>query len=221
MKKRLAVLFGLVLILAGFAATSIYMASEDAAFEPVDLTMTFAMPDGSTRSLDEIIALTAERFPTETVTPADPTAETTTDAAQPQNADDFVLDESLPLGYVHIAPDLPSKRIIRTENGWRFESNPDDVYGLASIKMDEMRAGTATTEEVLTLLRSVPESHPMFGHAQRHIGWSILTKQQKEPGKAVPFVTRALAADPLDNNAWEDAARVYASTLGFNLDFEF
>ena len=47
---------------------------------------------------------------------------------------------------------------------------------------------------------------------------SILTYERNQPEAAVPHAHRALLADPLDGNSWQDLVVIYGRTLGVSFD---
>jgi len=73
-------------------------------------------------------------------------------------------------------------------------------------------------DEALALYQSIPEDDPDWASAQRQIGWHILARGRDDPRRAVPYVQAAVRREPLDANSWHDLARVYAGTLGFDVD---
>lgn len=83
------------------------------------------------------------------------------------------------------------------------------AVGLA---MGRLRAGAR--EEAAALLEQVSPESPLYGRAQRLLGYEVYARGMKEPRRAVRYVNASLAADPWDGNAWQDAARVYGSVLG-------
>jgi hypothetical protein len=87
------------------------------------------------------------------------------------------------------------------------------VFRLAEVALDEGRL-----DEAMALYASLPEDDPYWPRAQRRIAWDILTQQRGQPQQAVRYAQAALAAEPLEGNSWQDLARVYAGTLGFEVD---
>jgi hypothetical protein len=73
-------------------------------------------------------------------------------------------------------------------------------------------------DQALALYQSIGPDEPDYGIAQRRIAWDILTLDRGDPAAAVPYVHRALAAEPTGGNSWQDCARVYGRTLGLPLD---
>lgn len=94
-----------------------------------------------------------------------------------------------------------------------WEDNRPPLYRLGETALDEGRL-----DEALALFASIPEEDPYWADAQRCIGWDILAKRKGQPRRAVSYVQAAAMADPLEGNAWQDLARVYAGTLGFEID---
>jgi hypothetical protein len=82
------------------------------------------------------------------------------------------------------------------------------------VDLAERRLRAGDVEQALALYQSVTEDHPRFAFCQRRIGWDILTRGRDEPSRGVAFVNASIAAAPFEGNAWQDAVRVYLSTLG-------
>ena len=88
-----------------------------------------------------------------------------------------------------------------------------DIFGLA-----EYSLLNGDHEQALALFRSLPKEHPRYGRAQRRIGWDIYTRAMNEPNLGLAFVNRSVLESPGEGNAWQDAYRVYAATLGFSVN---
>jgi hypothetical protein len=72
-------------------------------------------------------------------------------------------------------------------------------------------------EQAQALFQSLPEDHPSYAAAQRAIAWDIMTRERGQPSRGIAYVQKALRAEPLQGNSWQDAARVYGSVLGFTM----
>jgi hypothetical protein len=95
--------------------------------------------------------------------------------------------------------------------GWEMHPPADgDIYGLAEYALRQ-----GDFDQALALFRSLPKEHPRYGRAQRRIGWDVYTKGMDDPDRGVAFVNRSVRDNPTEGNAWQDAFRVYAATLGF------
>ena len=64
-------------------------------------------------------------------------------------------------------------------------------------------------------LSRIPRSDPRWADAQRFLGLRVYARSG-DPRRGVAHVNAALAADPLEGNAWQDAARVYLRTFGID-----
>ncbi len=85
------------------------------------------------------------------------------------------------------------------------------LFELADLAVDEGRL-----DEAAALYLSIPEGDPLYPHAQRRVGWNVLSVGKRQPRRAVSYVHASLAASPFDNDVWEDVARVYVATLGID-----
>ena len=85
-------------------------------------------------------------------------------------------------------------------------------------RLAEQALGEGRVDEAMALYASLPEEDPCWPRAQRRIAWDILTEQRGQPQQAVRYVQSALMAEPLEGNSWQDLARVYAGTLGLQID---
>lgn len=69
-------------------------------------------------------------------------------------------------------------------------------------------------DEAAALYLSIPEADPLYAHARRRLAWEVLCKGRRTPRRAVDLVHASLAAEPFDNDVWEDVVRVYLGALG-------
>lgn len=72
--------------------------------------------------------------------------------------------------------------------------------------------------EATALLHSVPEGHDEYSRAQRFLGWEVLAKRGDRPRAGLSHLHRAIHADPLDGENWQDAARVFLRSVGVPYD---
>jgi len=96
---------------------------------------------------------------------------------------------------------------------WPPPLDPNDPMSMARWAYDNGRY-----DEALALFSAVPEDHEQYGRAQRYLGWELLTKTHDRPRAGLAHIHRALAADPLDGNHWQDAARIYLRAVGVRFD---
>jgi hypothetical protein len=159
---------------------------------PPDPHLTIQLQDGSTLPLAELLARLKDtvRAPVEPLLAAD--------AAGDVNRAPRDARAGMTAGLV--APPYPGM-------SW------GPVFRLA----EHHRQG-ARLDQALALYLSIPEGDPDYGHAQRRIAWDILTLGHDDPAAGVAYTHRALAAEPLDGNSWQDLVRVYGRTLGLPLD---
>lgn len=83
-------------------------------------------------------------------------------------------------------------------------------------ELADLAVGEGRLDEAAALYLSIPESDPLHAHAQRRVAWNVLSLGKRQPRRAVAYAHAALAASPLDNDVWEDVARVYVATLGLD-----
>jgi len=188
-------------ILIGLAAVPVLLVAiaNGIAVSPDDLpppnpSMLITMPDGRLEPLFEVLA---HSDLVEEVTGLDrngePVEQVAASTEEPlQELPPTALDELL-------------------SSGWKTELPADgDIYGLAEFALRQ-----GDHEQALALYRSLPKEHPRYGRAQRRIGWDVYTKGLDDPDRGLAFVNRSVREDPTEGNAWQDAFRVYAATLGF------
>jgi hypothetical protein len=82
------------------------------------------------------------------------------------------------------------------------------------VDLAESRLQAGDVGQALALYQSVGADDPRWAFCQRRIGWDILACQRDDPSRGVAFVNASLIATPFEGNVWQDAARVYLSTLG-------
>jgi len=202
--KRALILVSLTLLALCAAVACLDVFSTPAELPPPDPTLAITLEDGSQVPLAELL----ERTRTATI----PAQETPAPTPAPQVGDDH--DGAWQkLAAARAAP--PDPRVLQA-NRERVQAQLDQRHPLHLLAMQREREGDL--DQALALLQSIPEDHPDWAWAQRHIGWRILAQGKGDPAGGLPYVQRALRADPLDGNAWQDAARVHAATLGFDLD---
>lgn len=191
MKKVLKlVVLPAVLIVAALVVTANLLAEPLGTLPAPDLSRPITLPDGRTEPLGELLArLASERAAPEDAGQEDADASDEGTAARVEGED-------------------------VAEGTFRFPVlDEDDVFSLG---MHAMREGR--DEEALALLLSVPPDHEEYSRAQRFVGWELLARRREQPRLAVAYVNRSLRADPFSGNGWQDASRVYLSTLGLDAD---
>ncbi|MHC5211199.1 MAG: tetratricopeptide repeat protein [Planctomycetota bacterium] len=159
------------------------------ALPPPDGRLPIRLPDGETLPLSELVA----KLGRETRAPVERLRVT----GPPSTAD--VGDQSAALDRL--------TETLYPGIGW------GPVFKLA-----EHHRQAGRSDQALALFQSVPEGDPDYGRAQRRIAWSILTYERNQPEAAVPHAHRALLADPLDGNSWQDLVVIYGRTLGVSFD---
>jgi hypothetical protein len=81
------------------------------------------------------------------------------------------------------------------------------IPGAFEAGMLEFQAGNF--DDAAALFERVPQDHPQYAMAMRFLGWEIFTKVRGESKRGVAYVNRAIWAEPLSGNAWQDLARTY------------
>jgi len=189
--RRTLLLAALTLLLLVLGTTLIVQVrSVDEPLPAPDVAMPIHLEDGTVLPLAEVLA----RAQVEAVAPPAPPPELPAAQAPPAQA---------------LRPDeLAVAERVRAE-----------IAAQSSVFHMAQRALLAgRNDEALALYQSIPEDDPDWASAQRQIGWHILTKGRGDPRRAVPYVQAALRREPLEGNSWQDLARVYAGTLGFDVD---
>ena len=74
-------------------------------------------------------------------------------------------------------------------------------------------AWQGNTQLAIECLTRIPRSDPSWSRAQRFLGFRVYARNG-DAATGVAYVHAALAADPLEGNAWQDADRVYLQRLG-------
>lgn len=190
-------LVSLVLILvavANFLADSEPLRPEDFAAQPITL------PSGETLAF----ATYVERLERGDFEPVAATNERLKDAAEALDDEDpaaAILDDDGELAMDQV--------LFR----WPPEPDPSDPFSMGRWAYHEGRF-----DEALALLVAVEPDHPSYDRAQRYVGWELLTKTQDRPRAGLAYMNRALNADPLGGENWQDAARVYLRAVGVRFD---
>ena len=188
-----------LLVVVLVAAVNILAAGADGIPAP-DLARPIALPDGSERSLGAILE-----------------AWQATSPAAPE-----LLSGSESGPFVELQPSRDSSGVSDgeivelAELALRRVSVPPD--GRDPFDLAEWHRHSGHPGQAQALYLAIPENHPRWARAQRRVAWDCLSEAQDTPALGVSYAHKALAADPLDGNAWQDAARVYAATLGLPLD---
>jgi len=191
-------LIGLLAVPVLIVAVANGIAESPRELLPPDPGMLITLPDGRQQPLFDVLAhsnLTSEVIDREGRGAAEGMLSASSDEA----------DE--PVAGLDV--DQASKAL-RTAARDRRPPETGDIYGLAEYALDQ-----GDLDQALALFRSLPEEHPRYGRAQRRIGWDIYTKGLDDPNRGLAFVNRSIRDDPTEGNAWQDAIRVYAATIGF------
>jgi hypothetical protein len=159
---------------------------------PPDGRLPIDLPDGTSLPLQHVLAqlVTGPRAPIAPLVPAD----------APQDGDE-VRQAADAVATARLAGAL----------------YPGTGWG-AVFRLAEHHRQAGRIDQALALFQSIPEDDHDYGRAQRRIAWSILTWERNQPEVAMPYAYRALVAEPLDGNGWQDMARIYGRTLGLPVD---
>ena len=89
---------------------------------------------------------------------------------------------------------------------------------MVPIVADPLREANAALDarrypEALAYYLQVPKGDRDYSRAQRFIGWKLYGEELGRPMAGLPYVHRALRAEPLAGNSWEDASRVYGGAI--------
>ena len=96
--------------------------------------------------------------------------------------------------------------------------NDDPPDGSQPFRLAEWHRRQGQLDDAKAIYLALPASHRNWARAQRRLAWDCFAQADDEPARGVPFANASVAADPLDGNAWQDLARVYAATLGLPVD---
>ena len=97
-----------------------------------------------------------------------------------------------------------------TVHTFEVRNPPVDLYHVGT-----HHAWQGNTQLAIECLTRIPRSDPNWSRAQRFLGLRVYARNG-DPATGVAYVHRAIAADPLEGNAWQDAARVYLARLGID-----
>ncbi len=198
LKRTLWLFLGVLLIFGVLAAMIVSFGNSAEPLAPVDPDMLIVMPDGSERTLSALVAQANE--PTDTV--VEPTELRV--AVAEESSSETLRAEIDALGTREVMRRMREERAERMRN-----PDPNDLYELGVSRLYH-----GDVDQALALLRSIPESDSRYARAQRRIGWDILTKHKGQPHRGLAYVHECLRSDVTDGNAWQDAARVWGSSLG-------
>lgn len=191
MKTFAKVLAALGLLLAALATTVAMLGSRAEPLPPLDPSMLITMPDGSSMPLEALVARADDDTFQATIAPP------AVDASPPApSAGDPDVDRD----------DLVERLVRESFSKRRY------VPGLLGHADRLLDAGEV--DQALAVLQSIGPDDRHYARAQRKIGWDVMTKTKGQPARGVAYVTRCLGEDPFDDNAWEDAVRVWSRTLG-------
>jgi hypothetical protein len=179
-----------LLLASGF--TVLLRVGNAAPLPPPDGRLPIDLPDGTSLPLEEVLAhlVAGPRAPIAPLVPAD----------APQDGDG-VLEAVDAVATARLAGAL----------------YPGMGWG-AVFRLAEHHRQAGRLDQALALFQSIPEGDQDYGRAQRRIAWSILTWERDQPDVAMPYAYRALVAEPLDGNSWQDMARIYGRALGLPVD---
>jgi hypothetical protein len=97
-----------------------------------------------------------------------------------------------------------------TVHTFEVRNPPVDLYHVGT-----HHAWQGNTQLAIECLTRIPRGHPDWSRAQRFLGLRVYARNG-DPATGVAYVHRALAANPLEGNAWQDAARVYLARMGID-----
>lgn len=184
-------LVGVLVLVANLLSEPSDLRAEDFAALPITL------PDGGSMPMGELVGLMQRGEADERLgRPLDPQESDQIDAGS--------------VTYTDETGERVEQRITFT---WPPPLDPNDPMSMGRWAYDNGRY-----EEAMALFSAVPEDHDQYGRAQRYLGWDLLTKTHDRPRAGLAHIHRALSADPLDGNHWQDAARIYLRAVGVRFD---
>ncbi|RKY21260.1 MAG: hypothetical protein DRQ55_04970 [Planctomycetota bacterium] len=200
----LAALLGGTLLVLIVVVNALAVSAEELL--PPDPAMLVQLPDGSERSLGELIAPWQDG---DTLPEPPPAPRADGDAGLLDT-----LDRNERGGLTEQELDaLAAVQVQELLERARQPPTGDDPFDLAEWHRREGRL-----DQARALYLALPEQHPHWGQARRRVAWDCFAVAQGEPARGVPYAHEALLDNPFDGNAWQDAVRVYAATLGLTVD---
>jgi len=169
---------------------------------PPDPAMIIELPDGATLRLDALVEAFAAEIPADLGTDPEAAAEALPDLQRlPERPEDLTSAEV--------------RELMRSLHERYTGARPPgkDLFSLA-----EWNRHNGNLDQAQALYESVGEDDPKWSLARRRLAWDVYTKGHKTPARGVAYAHQSLQSDPLDGNAWQDAARVYAATLRIPVD---
>ncbi len=161
-----------------------------------DGDMAILLPDGSTTTLDQLIAAA----PAEAEAPAD------ADSAPANPSPSPPQEEGGPASAEALAELLGEDGPIH--GSWLRSPDDRDLY-----RLGRQAAADGNPEQAAALLRSVPSSHPQYARAQRFLGWDLYTQQLDQPRVGLAYANQSVRSNPFDGNAWQDIYRVLGASM--------
>jgi hypothetical protein len=210
MKRALKVVLigGFVSLLALIAAVNM-IAVPLGDTSPPDPAMLIQLPDGANRRLDELLQAFDAGDPPGFDTPVgEPDADET--AALPGSHQ--LLEQLQALDGLSSEE---ARELTRAAYERHARSSPS---GKTLFSLAEWHRHNGNLDQAQALYESVPASDGQWSRAHRRLGWDVYTKGHDSPARGVAYVHESLRSDPMDGNAWQDAARVYLATVGLPVD---
>jgi len=203
--KRLLKIVGIAgsLVLLGLIVAVNMIAGGGEPMQAPDSSMLITLPSGESERLDAVLAAYLAPDPG---TPATVGASAATAG----------LEGDEEAGRDPGSDGAAELRQARDLLALRNESLPAPDSGLFSLAEWHRQGGHM--EQAEALYASIPEGHPHWSRARRRLAWDVYAKGRGEAARGVPLAHESLRSDPLDGNAWQDAARVYLATVGLSVD---
>jgi hypothetical protein len=194
----------LTVILAALGVTINLHCAGAVPLAPPDPLMPITLADGSQLPLEELLARVRRDEPLP-------------EAPRPEAPAVAPIDSLFETMEGERAPTPEELRIMHAAIRHDYRDVLLQEFGPVFLLAEEHR-NKGNLDQAEALYLSIAEGEPAYGYARRRLAWDVLTKGRGQPERGVEYAHEALVEDPLNGNSWQDLARVYASTLGFEVD---
>ncbi|MBC8405053.1 MAG: hypothetical protein H8E15_07495 [Planctomycetes bacterium] len=190
--KRFFQRFAILLLVAVVLVLGFTVGGSDAPPAPPSSEMEIHLPDGTVRTLGEILNEAEQAGRQEQVSTL---TEVLTEA----------LSEVVKKPKASGQSERRRRRYTEGPNRrrtWLHSPDDRDPY-----RLGRELAAYGDINEAIALLRSVPKTHERYARSQRYVGWDLYTQKLNQPRIGLSFIQESIHNDPFSGNAWEDGYR--------------